>query len=256
MDLQASARALRAPFPTSVIGKKNIGRGVVLDYVGHAAITDRLLAVDPSWGWEPLALTPSGLPLLDDEAGLWIRLTVAGVTRLGYGAASAGEGRAPGDKTKERIGDALRNAAMRFGVGLDLWSKEDLPGAAEAGPGIPVDAVVGGVMRAPGAGGRAIPSPPAPPVAPSEPAMPAAEQLGTPSVPDYLDTPEGQAAARVEIKALAAALGAPHLLAAKAAAGVAPAATAAPHQLDQMLAYLYEVRDRPLEASAGRGEGA
>jgi hypothetical protein len=29
---------------------------------------------------------------------------------------------------KERIGDALRNAAMRFGAALDLWHKGDLHG--------------------------------------------------------------------------------------------------------------------------------
>ena len=27
-----------------------------LDYVGHAAVTDRLLAVDPWWSWEPVAV--------------------------------------------------------------------------------------------------------------------------------------------------------------------------------------------------------
>jgi hypothetical protein len=32
---------------------------------------------------------------------------------------------------KERIGDALRNAAMRFGAALDLWHKGDLHGDAE-----------------------------------------------------------------------------------------------------------------------------
>jgi hypothetical protein len=31
-----------------------------------------------------------------------------------------------GDAMKERIGDALRNAAMRFGAALDLWHKGDL----------------------------------------------------------------------------------------------------------------------------------
>lgn len=89
-----------------------------LDYVGHAEITDRLLQVDPSWTWEPVAMTAEGLPLLDKEGGLWIRLTVAGVTRMGYGDA---EGKRGPSATKEAIGDALRNAAMRFGVGLDLW---------------------------------------------------------------------------------------------------------------------------------------
>ncbi|GAA1395278.1 hypothetical protein ACFQZ4_23995 [Catellatospora coxensis] len=89
-----------------------------LDYVGHAEITDRLLQVDATWTWEPVAMTPEGLPLLDREGGLWIRLTVAGVTRMGYGDA---EGKKGPSAIKEAIGDALRNAAMRFGVGLDLW---------------------------------------------------------------------------------------------------------------------------------------
>lgn len=91
-----------------------------LDYVGHAAVTNRLLDVDPMWNWEPLALGPNGLPALDAEGGMWIRLTVAGVTRLGYG--DAGQKKGP-DAMKERIGDALRNAGMRFGMALELWHK-------------------------------------------------------------------------------------------------------------------------------------
>lgn len=94
-----------------------------LDYVGHAALTDRLLDADPSWYWEPLALSPDGLPAIDKDGGLWIKLTVLGVTRLGYGDA---QGKTGGDAMKERIGDALRNAAMRFGAALDLWHKGDL----------------------------------------------------------------------------------------------------------------------------------
>src|SRR3990167_11201174 len=97
---------------------------VHLDYVGHAALTDRLLDVDPAWGWEPLALDAAGFPALDKDGGLWIRLTVLGVTRLGYGDA---QGKTGGDAMKERIGDALRNAAMRFGAALDLWHKGEAP---------------------------------------------------------------------------------------------------------------------------------
>ena len=94
-----------------------------LDYVGHAALTDRLLDTDPEWHWEPVGFTPEGLPALDRNGGLWIKLTVCGVTRYGYGDAGQKTG---GDATKEMIGDALRNAAMRFGAALDLWHKGDL----------------------------------------------------------------------------------------------------------------------------------
>lgn len=128
MSAEAAA-ALRKPFPKSAIGKIPKG-GIQLDYVGHAAVTDRLLAVDPEWTWEPMATTPEGLPMPDGHGNLWIRLTVCGVTRIGVG---------DGKSMKELIGDAIRNAAMRFGVALDLWSKEELessgPDAASPKPG-------------------------------------------------------------------------------------------------------------------------
>ena len=113
---------LRVDFPAHQISKLPRG-GILLDYVGHAALTDRLLDADPNWNWEPLALTPAGLPVVDEVGGLWIRLTVCRLTRLGYGHAGAKKG---GDAVKELIGDALRNAAMRFGAALDLWHKGDL----------------------------------------------------------------------------------------------------------------------------------
>jgi hypothetical protein len=147
MDAQQAA-ALRKPFDDSVIGKlprsvcrqcsdsprkrcdshtwvshcseckgSHTSAVIHLDYVGHAATTDRLLAVDPEWSWEPLGLDAQGLPALDRSNNLWIKLTVCGVTRIGVG---------DGKSAKECIGDAIRNAAMRFGVALDLWAKEDL----------------------------------------------------------------------------------------------------------------------------------
>jgi hypothetical protein len=136
-----------------------------LDYVGHAEVTDRLLTVDPLWDWdfmlrdiEPsmMALVAGALPdaqavmlrqvianspPLFDRAqngtpiGLWITLTIAGVTRKGYGSVEPGKS----DAEKQLIGDALRNAAMRFGVALNLWSKnllesEALPDDQQAAP--------------------------------------------------------------------------------------------------------------------------
>jgi hypothetical protein len=95
---------------------------VHLDYVGHAALTDRLLDCDPTWNWEPMGVDAFGQPAFSSQ-GLWIRLTVCGVTRLGFGDAQDKKGP---NAIKEMIGDALRNAAMRFGAALDLWHKGDL----------------------------------------------------------------------------------------------------------------------------------
>ena len=98
-----------------------------LDYVGHAETTAQLLEADIEWNWEPVALDANGLPAFDADGGLWIKLTVCGVTRLGYGTADNANGfKARGDIRKEIIGDALRNAAMRFGWALNLWAKTDI----------------------------------------------------------------------------------------------------------------------------------
>jgi ssDNA-binding Zn-finger/Zn-ribbon topoisomerase 1 len=96
-----------------------------LEFVGHADTTDRLLSVDPEWNWEPVAWDGEGLPRFaanekGQHVGLWIKLTIGGVTRLGYGSVEGGAF----DAEKQLIGDALRNAAMRFGVALDLWRKD------------------------------------------------------------------------------------------------------------------------------------
>lgn len=99
-----------------------------LDYVGHAALTARLLDVDPEWTWEPMATGPDGLPVFDSFGGLWIKLTICGMTRLGYGDA---QGKSGANAVKEAIGDALRNAGMRFGAALDLWHKGDLSSAKD-----------------------------------------------------------------------------------------------------------------------------
>ncbi len=138
------AAALREEFPANAIGKlpkptrKNADKGrceecggwhglpaVHLDYVGHAAATDRILGVDFEFTWSPMALAADGLPAIrtvNGEAELWINLTIAGVTRPGVGTAPAGSL----ELSKQLISDAIRNAGMRFGIALDLWAKEDL----------------------------------------------------------------------------------------------------------------------------------
>ena len=100
--------------------------GVELKYLGHAATTRALLECDPTWWWEPIAMEiETALPVLDRDdqgrpIGLWIYLHVCGVRRPGYGSCLPGKS----DAVKELIGDALRNAAMRFGVGINLWGKD------------------------------------------------------------------------------------------------------------------------------------
>jgi hypothetical protein len=140
---------LREPFPANQISKlpkpfkKDSPKGkcaecggyhglpaMHLSYVGHAALTDRLLDCDPAWNWEPAGYTPNGLPAMEN-GGMWIKLTVCGVTRFGYGNADGKQG---GDAIKEVIGDALRNAAMRFGAALDLWHKGDLHSDEDPAP--------------------------------------------------------------------------------------------------------------------------
>ena len=148
-------RELRKPFPPELVGKlprvtcgdcsdrrKECGKHnkvkcgicgayvsekhIHIDYVGHADVTSKLLEVDPEWNWEPKAEDERGMPVFDldregSPVGMWIKLSVGGVTRLGYGSCPSGQP----DAVKVLIGDALRNAAMRFGVALDLWAKGD-----------------------------------------------------------------------------------------------------------------------------------
>ena len=116
------SKALRGKMPDNLVSKfpANAGANANKEYAGHAAVTDRLLEVDPEWTWKFLG---DGTPVFDDVGGIWIELTVCGVTRIGYGFPERLKG---GNAVKEAIGDAIRNAAMRFGVGLEFWFKGDL----------------------------------------------------------------------------------------------------------------------------------
>lgn len=86
-------------------------------YIEQAQVRARLDDVDPGWSWEPMALTEQGLPAVDQHGGLWIRLTVCGVTRIGYGAPDAGRTH----QLNESISRAIRlTARNEFGVGAYL----------------------------------------------------------------------------------------------------------------------------------------
>lgn len=113
-----------------VCGGWHAKNAVHLDYMGHADVTLALIDSDPLWSWTPMAFTPEGLPLVSVNKGtatMWIKLTVLGKTLPAVGSCPD----LKEDRDKELIGDALRNGAMRFGIGVKLWSKTDGEIAAE-----------------------------------------------------------------------------------------------------------------------------
>jgi hypothetical protein len=106
-----------------LVGKLPRG-GQSLDFVGHADITKMLIEVDSEWTWEPVAFDSDGLPAYRVENGMahmagW--MTIHGVRRLGIGSVMANKP----DLFKELASDYLRNAAMRFGFCLSLWTKQE-----------------------------------------------------------------------------------------------------------------------------------
>ena len=115
-----------------IVGKLPKG-GTQLDFVGHADITRILIEVDPMWTWEPCGWV-NGRPHIHVENGtatMWGHLYVHGKPMLGVGSVRADKQ----ELDKELVGDFLRNAAMRFGISLALWTKnewEDLGGHAPA----------------------------------------------------------------------------------------------------------------------------
>ena len=122
MKLEEIISKYGVPDP-KIVGKLPKG-GMQLDFVGHADVTKMLIEIDPEWTWEPTAFDVNGLPAYRVENGMahmagW--LTILGVRRLGVGSVMHNKP----DLLKELISDFIRNAAMRFGVCLALWTKQE-----------------------------------------------------------------------------------------------------------------------------------
>jgi len=122
MKLEEIISKYGVPDP-KIIGKLPKG-GMQLDFVGHADVTKMLIEIDPEWTWEPTAFDVNGLPAYRVENGMahmagW--LTILGVRRLGIGSVMHNKP----DLLKELISDFIRNASMRFGVCLSLWTKQE-----------------------------------------------------------------------------------------------------------------------------------
>lgn len=103
--------------------KSRSGGTIALRYMGHAAVTRALIESDPAWSWEPVR-DDDGVPRIvrnGSHLTLWGTLTVHGKTLPCCGTCEATKA----EPEKELIGDLLRNGAMRFGIGLSLWSKDE-----------------------------------------------------------------------------------------------------------------------------------
>jgi len=97
--------------------------GVNLSYVSHSEITRILITIDAGWSWEPIEWI-NGRPAIHIENGMatmWGKMTLLGKPMICVGSARADKG----DYEKELIGDLLRNGSMRYGIALNLWSKQD-----------------------------------------------------------------------------------------------------------------------------------
>ena len=111
--------ALREPFAPEHVQRRP-GGGGQLSYVSHGHVTDRLLAVDPEYTFEPLRGFESGMPVVvleglapGDKVGVWASLFVFGVSVTEF---------CSGKDLMDAYSRCLCRCAMRRGVALDLWT--------------------------------------------------------------------------------------------------------------------------------------
>lgn len=116
----ASMKKLAEPFPSEKIKQKRGQGGRTMSYISHGLVTERLNDVDPGWSSEVLTEH-----IYKDQSGrlhcegVTISLTVNGVTRVEAGGPQRQDGFA--NEIKNAYSDALKRAAMRFGVALEMW---------------------------------------------------------------------------------------------------------------------------------------
>ena len=126
MSQKAVFEALRVPFPEEVIDVKvqtvsrDGRRGQVVAYVDARAVMNRLDEVVGPDGWYDTyeVLTDRVVPGRNGEERLVevkCRLTILGVTKEDVGE---------GDTLKAAFSDALKRAAVKFGVGRHLYEME------------------------------------------------------------------------------------------------------------------------------------
>lgn len=128
-DRELRFKALREPFDHVQKLKKEYTdkrtgerKSFELDYISHAVVTDRLLQVDPAYEFVPLT-NEHGVPIVvldglnaGDEVGVWGKLTILGTNVIEF---------CSGKDLLDAYSRCLCRAAMRRGVALDLWIRDD-----------------------------------------------------------------------------------------------------------------------------------
>ena len=138
---------LAQPFPSRLIHSNPSGEG---DYVSHAVVTQKMLAVLDSYQFEVVEVlrghvpgikpnpngksdrARNGTPDLDNAVvGVLCRLSAV-VDGNQYELTEVGDCEQPhnwntdGARLKDAMSDAFKRCAMRLGVGLHLWSQKDV----------------------------------------------------------------------------------------------------------------------------------
>lgn len=116
----AMRKALEKPFPADKVKTKTGQGGRKMSYISHGLITERLNDTDPSWLSRHVATHAyTGPDGMLHCAGVEIEVTIGGVSRVEAGGPQRQDGFA--NEIKNAYSDALKRAAMRFGVALGMW---------------------------------------------------------------------------------------------------------------------------------------
>jgi hypothetical protein len=102
------------------------GREHEVDYVEWHAVADLLDRICPDWSHEVLQLKQIG-----DFVAVTASITIQGVTRQGVGTGSAYDEKG----IKKAESDALKRAAVKFGVARELYRKEEEQTSQRTGNG-------------------------------------------------------------------------------------------------------------------------
>jgi len=113
-------KVLERPFPPEKVKQKRGQGNRQMSYISHGLVTERLNDADQNWESRTMAThIYTGADGMPHCAGVEIELTVDGVSRVEAGGPQRQDGFA--NEIKNSYSDALKRAAMRFGVALEMW---------------------------------------------------------------------------------------------------------------------------------------